>query len=102
MMVKSKLEKQLNNIMRAGYISTFKGAVYTEESLNQVKQMAKTFADTIAPDLADAIDGYIKSADINVTLAGNQTFTVAGTCGVGPVTGTAIGPLTGIIKGGIS
>lgn len=102
MLNKSKLEKQLNDIMRTGYISTFKGSVYSDEAVAQVKQMAKTFADTIAPDLADAIDTYIKSADINITLAPTQNLIVAGTCAVGPVTGTATGPLTGTIKSGLS
>lgn len=102
MMVKSTLEKEINSLMKKGYLATFKGSVYTDESTKQVKQMATDFADTVAPKLADAIDKYIKSADLNLTLAPAQTFTVAGTCAVGPVTGTAVGPLAGTIKAGLS
>lgn len=101
-MVKSTLEKEINTLMKKGYLATFKGSVYTDESTKQVKKMAQDFADAVAPKLADAIDKYIKSADLNITLAPTQTFTVTGLCAGRPVAGTAIGPLTGSIKAGLS
>lgn len=56
------------------------------------EMIAMNFAKTAAQPMADAIYNFVTQAQITGT---NSMGVVAGTCAVGPVTGTTIMPFTG-------
>lgn len=98
MLNKKILEKKVNVAMKKAYVKSFKGGVLDNDMMKSIRAAAKYFADTAAPALADAIEEYVKSGDIILPNAGTQTFTVTATGAMGPVTGTAIGPVAGKIN----
>ena len=110
MLQKNLLETKLNPILKKAafnaFLSTFEDNLRSGEAMDAALSIAQKFADefanTAAPDLADTIDEYIKMADIDLTrCAAPQNFIVAGASPAGPVTGTATGPLTGMVIGGV-
>ena len=110
MLQKNILEVKLNPILKKAafnaILSTFKDNLRSGEAMDAALSIAQEFADefanTAAPDLANTIDEYIKMADIDLTrCVAPQNFIVAGASPAGPVTGTATGPLVGVVIGGV-
>ncbi len=65
------LENDLNSAIKSAYLKTLKkGRTLTE--LND-DAIAETFANELAPAIADAIDKYIKTATIVTPVAGVPT-----------------------------
>lgn len=101
MLNKNILEKEIKEAMREAYVKSFTDNIYSQEAVGYVKKAAKYFAATAAPKIADAVDKYIKNADVVLSSAPIQNFTIAGTSPAGPVSGTATGSLSGEIKMGL-
>lgn len=98
MLNKKILEKKINAAMKKAYVKAFKGGVLDNDMMQSIRNAAKCFADAAAPAIADAVEEYVKSGDIILPNAGVQTFTVAASGAMGPVTGTATGTVAGKIN----
>ena len=101
MLNKNTLETEIKEALREAYIKSFTDNIYSKEAVKYVKKAAKYFAEAAAPKIADAVDKYIKNADVILSSAPIQNFTIAGTSPTGPISGTAVGLLTGEIKMGL-
>lgn len=101
MLNKNILEKEIKEALREAYVKSFTDNIYSQEAVRYVKKAAKYFAAAAAPKIADAVDKYIKNADVVLSSAPIQNFTIVGTSPAGPVSGAATGPLAGEIKMGL-
>lgn len=76
------------------------GVTYNSDVSKMNDKVSKIFAEEFAKasdKIVNAIDAYIKNIQINISIAGPQTFTVAAAGPTGPVTGVATGALTGVL-----
>ncbi len=91
---KKTLEKDCKEALEKGFKAVFLD-ITTKEAKESAKEMAKLFAEKAAPDLASAIEKFVKTgAVVNDGPPMMHTFTVTGASPAGPVTGTATGTLS--------
>lgn len=105
-LLQQQLKPALQLAAHDAFLSTFMNGLRNEDALNEAERISTEFADrfsTIASSqLSTIIDGYIRSADINLSLCPTpQNLIVTAAGASGPVTGSAIGSLTGIISKGL-
>ncbi len=94
----SDLESGVQAALEKGFLATFID-IMTSEGADTAKSMASKFAAAAAPDMATAIEEFVKTgAVVHDGPDIVHTFTVVGTCAVGAVAGTATGTLSQPMK----